>query len=162
MFNRLRNQPHIVNEPLCILPLMSNKGWTAIYHWIRPITPLFSLVLMEAAVCSLQLACYCRGVGRFLPGPSPWLLGQRWQGPGLGCSTDWLWLLASVIFVTKCPPAYVVGHDCHNLAEQSSSEQPCCVTLCHLWQQVPNNLNQKALICAAVTLFQGRTCFFIL
>lgn len=51
------------------------------------------------------------------------------------CSTDRLWHLALVIFVTKCPPAYGMGQDCHNLAKQSSSEYSCCATLCHLWQQ---------------------------
>lgn len=35
---------------------MSNKGWTAIHHWIWPITPPFTVVLTEGAVCAPQLA----------------------------------------------------------------------------------------------------------
>lgn len=42
---------------------MSNKGWTAIYHWIWPITPPFTVVLTEGAVCALQLVCDCGGAG---------------------------------------------------------------------------------------------------
>lgn len=107
------------DKPPCILPPMSNKGWTAIYHWIWPITPPFSVVPMEGAVCVLQLARDYRGAER--PGPQdPLCLFLAKAGMALGwcyvCSTDRLWHLALVIFVTKCLPAYVVGHNCHNLA----------------------------------------------
>lgn len=63
---------------------MSNKGWTTIYHWICPITPPFSLLPTETTVCALQLACGCWGAGSTVSGPSPFLLGQCWQGLGLG------------------------------------------------------------------------------
>jgi len=50
------NQPHIVKQARvgAFLPLMSYKGWTAIYHWIWPITPPFGLVPMEGAECRLN------------------------------------------------------------------------------------------------------------
>lgn len=35
---------YTINLTLCILPPMSNKDRTAIYHWIRPITPPFTVV----------------------------------------------------------------------------------------------------------------------
>lgn len=47
---------------------MSNKGWTAIYHRIWPITPPFTVVLTEGAVCALQLVRDCGGAGE---APSP-------------------------------------------------------------------------------------------
>lgn len=68
----------------CILPPMSNKGWTAIYHWLWPITPPFTMVPAEGPVGALQFACDCWGAGRPLsPGPSPSLPSQGWHGPGL-------------------------------------------------------------------------------
>ena len=41
----------------------------------------------------------------------PGMAWGRWNV----CAREQLWHLALVIFVTKGPPAYEVGQDCHNL-----------------------------------------------
>ena len=71
------------DKPLCILPPMSNKGWTAIYHWIWPITPPFTAVPTEGAVCSPPV---CMRPGEERGGLSPSLPGQGWHGPGAGAA----------------------------------------------------------------------------
>ncbi len=161
------------DKPPCILPPMSNKGWTAIYHWIWPITPPFTVVPTEGTVCVLQLACDRWGAGRPRP-PDHLHLFLAKAGMARGwwnvCSTDRFWHLALVIFVTKCPPAYGMGQDCHNLAKQSSSEYSCCVTLCHLWQQrLANNCYMLSVhkafnlyCCEMLYFFQGWTFYSIL
>lgn len=111
---------------------------------MRPIKPPFTPVPAGGAVCALQLARGCGGAGR-PPIPrtlwvSPWHKagmawgagGRRVRQTGFGTSR-WLSLLQNA------PTAYVVGRDCHNAAQQSSSKQPCCVTLCHLWHRAPTS-----------------------
>lgn len=59
---------------------MSNKGWTAIYHWIWPITPAFTEVLQEGRSL-LSILCVTAEAPR-LTGPSLPLAGQAWHGLG--------------------------------------------------------------------------------
>lgn len=71
-----------INLTLCILPPMSNKDWTAIYHWIWPITPPFTVVLTTEASRS-DVTVQDPPHPHRLRGPSPSLSGQAWHGPRL-------------------------------------------------------------------------------
>ncbi|KAK5859575.1 hypothetical protein PBY51_021125 [Eleginops maclovinus] len=76
---------------------------------------------MEDAGCAFWFAVTAEEQGRPPPLPLHNLhLCLAKAGMALGWwnffSTDRLWHLALVIFVTKRPPAHGVGHNCHNLA----------------------------------------------
>lgn len=77
--------------------------------------------------------------------PSTAVPGHRRLAQPGAASPDWPWHLAMAIFVTKAPPAYGVGHNCHNLdPTRSSSNTPAVISVTYGLKCVRVSSNPEA------------------
>lgn len=126
------------DKPLCILPPMSNKGWTAIYHWIRPITPPFTGVSkVRCSLCS-SLHVTEEEVEKWGGPPSPW------PSPRFIAKAGVAWGRRKRLF-DRPALAPCAGHLCYKIPPSLSSGTP-------LSQPGQTKLWWIALLCYLVSL----------
>lgn len=130
------------DKPPCILPPMSNKGWTAIYHWIWPITPPFMAVPVAAAVCALQLVWDYSGAGS----PPPHCLPPPRPPDRLHLLRAWGWHGRRLVerFLDRPALAHRAGHLCYKTP-------PSLWSGTRLSQPGPAKLLWIALLCYLVS-----------